>query len=123
MTTRALRFTPSGRDLADAKATADAAYRRARASGGSSPAIVDKLWADTLTLVERQRPETASEMYRRTQHLQAGRGARCVRARRDAIGAVEGLDAMRFGGRGGVPPRSWQGGTPGFARPFLRRNT
>jgi hypothetical protein len=69
VTAKRLRFASTGRDVAAAKATADAAYRRARASGALAPVLIDRLWADTLMLAEGKPPETAAEMLRRTQHV------------------------------------------------------
>jgi hypothetical protein len=70
MTARAaLAFSPSGRDVSTAKRSARAAYTEARNAGALSPAIVDKLWADTLLAVEGEPASVASEMYTRSQHL------------------------------------------------------
>lgn len=71
----ALRFSPSGRDLAAAKASR--AYDRARNAGG-----LDRLWADTLSAAEGQPAVTAAEMYRRSEHLfilVADRGIGCTK--------------------------------------------
>jgi hypothetical protein len=67
--TGALRFSPAGRALADAKASARRAYDRARGAGGLAPVVVDRLWADTLTAVDGQPAITAAEMFRRSEHL------------------------------------------------------
>ena len=54
---------------ASAKAQCRAAYGRAKAAGGLATAIADKVWSDTLLSVENQRPETRTEMYKRTMSL------------------------------------------------------
>ncbi len=52
-----------------AVALARRAYGRARAAGGVSPLIIDRLWADTLMAIEHQPADISAEMLRRTEHL------------------------------------------------------
>jgi hypothetical protein len=69
MTARRLSFAPSGLSPGQAKALARWAYCGARAAGGLSSVVVDKLWADTLVAVADQPATAAGEMLRRTEHL------------------------------------------------------
>jgi hypothetical protein len=69
MPSRRLSFSPTGRDIADAKASARRAYALARKASGFAPVLIDQVWADTLLRVEGQPRETAAEMLRRTEHL------------------------------------------------------
>jgi hypothetical protein len=49
MSARPTRFGRTSADPTTAKASARAAYHRARQAGGLAPAMADRLWADTLS--------------------------------------------------------------------------
>jgi hypothetical protein len=69
MTARRLAFSPSGRDVVDAKASARRAYDRARKAAGLASVVIDRLWADTLMACDGREAVTQAEMMRRTEHL------------------------------------------------------
>jgi hypothetical protein len=66
---RNLNFSPSGRAVAEAKASARRAYVRARKAGGLSTTVIDQLWAHTLVTCEGHEAAMQAEMLRRTEHL------------------------------------------------------
>ena len=69
MSARPTRFGRTSADPTTAKASARAAYHRAREAGGLAPAMADRLWADTLSACNGCESVTQGEIMRRTQHL------------------------------------------------------
>jgi hypothetical protein len=71
MSARPTRLGRTSADPTTAKASAKAAYHRARQAGGLAPAMADRLWADTLSACNGCAAVTQAEIMRRTQHLLA----------------------------------------------------
>jgi len=71
MSARLTRFGRTSADPTTAKASARAAYHRARQAGGLAPVLADRLWADALSACNGCDAVIEGEIMRRTQHFLA----------------------------------------------------